>query len=89
MIRSLATSAAAAICLMTSSAFAAPTIMTDAQMDSQVAGSTIETRDRRNIVWTVDSLDPPVGMNNGGYDATAYASKGLVKAVGVGALGLY
>jgi hypothetical protein len=64
--------------------------MTDAQMDSQVAGvQTIETRDRRNTVWTVFSLEPPLGENNGGYDATAYASKGLVKAVGVGALGLY
>ncbi len=88
MIRSLAISAAT-ICLMTSTAFAAPTIMTEAQMDSQVAGSTIETRDRRNIVWTVDSLDPPIGRNNGGYDATANASKGLVKAVGAGGLGLY
>jgi hypothetical protein len=90
MIRRI-TLSAAAICLMTGTAFAAPTVMTDAQMDAQVAGdshlSTIQTRSE-NIVWTIETLDPPVGFNNGGYDSTANASKGLVQAVGKGALRL-
>ena len=82
------TSLAAALCLTSGAAMAQqPTLMSDAQMDAQVAGLTVETRNG-NIVWTVDSLDPPAGSNNGGYDSTASASGGLVNAVMKGGLTL-
>lgn len=84
MIRTLTTSAAA-ICLMAGSAIAAPTMMTDAQMESQVAGATVETRSGK-IVWTVTSLDPLDGFNNGGNGNTARTAPGLLKAVSAGGL---
>lgn len=37
-------------------------------------------------VWTVDSLSPPAGKNNGGKGKTDKASKGLVNAVTKGGL---
>lgn len=83
MIRSLATSAAA-ICLMTSTAFAEPTIMTDAQMESQVAGdghARIETTSGREV-WSLVGD----GANNGGNGRTANAAGGLLGAVDAGGL---
>ena len=78
------TLSAAAICLMTSTAFAGPTLMTDEQMESQVAGNshilTIDTREG-NVVWTVTNLDPLEGYNRGGKGMTEKAGPGLLKAV--------
>lgn len=77
---------ASALCLSSAAAFAQqPTLMSDTQMDSQVAGATVETRSGK-VVWTVESLDPPMGSNNGGNGNTAKASKGLVNAVTKGGL---
>ena len=88
MIRTLTTSAAA-ICLMAGSAIAAPTMMTDAQMESQVAGETIfvETRSGKTV-WTVTDLGAGKGFNNGGNGNTAITANGLLKAVGAGGLTL-
>lgn len=86
MTRTIATSVTA-LCLMTSVASADPTMMTDEQMDSQVAGATIETKSGK-IVWTLTSASPPMGSNNGGKGNTAKAAGGLTNAVGAGGLKL-
>lgn len=86
MTRTLATTAAA-LCLMTSAAFAEPTVMTDEQMELQVAGANVVTRSGNNV-WTVTSLDPLEGFNNGGQGNTAVTAPGLLKAVDAGGLNL-
>ena len=84
MIRTLTTTVAA-VCLLAGTAFAAPTMMTDAQMDTQVAGANVVTRSGNNI-WTVTSLDPLEGFNNGGKGNTARTAPGLLKAAAAGGL---
>ncbi len=84
MTRTLAT-LTAAMCLTASAAFAGPTVMTDEQMDSQVAGATIQTKSGK-VVWTITSVDPLVGNNNGGKGKTERASRGLLNAVDRGGL---
>ena len=84
MKRTLAVSAAA-ICLVSTSAMAGPTVMSEKEMDSQVAGANVVTRNGNNI-WTTTSLDPLEGSNNGGKGNTAVTAPGLLKAVGAGGL---
>lgn len=85
MTRTLAT-LASAMCLMTSAAFAGPTVMTDEQMESQVAGAAIIKTKSGNTVWTVTNLDPLEGTNNGGNGRTDRAGPGLLKASMAGGL---
>jgi hypothetical protein len=71
---------------MSTAAIAQPTVMTDKQLDSQVAGLNVVTPSGNNI-WTVTSLSPLEGFNNGGKGNTDRTAPGLLKAVGAGALG--
>lgn len=82
-MKHILTTTAAAICLMSSAAFAAPSVMTDEQMDSLVAAgaTTIENRGG-NVIWTVTGLTPPAGTNNGGKGRTQNAAGGLLNAAG-------
>jgi hypothetical protein len=77
-------SSAAAFCLLSSAAFAQPTIMSDETMDTMVAGQALATIENRGgkVVWTVTSLDPVAGYNNGGKGRTENASGGLLNAAG-------
>lgn len=75
----------AAISLISSVAFAQPTLMTDEEMDSQVAGANVVTKNGNNI-WTVTSLSPLEGYNNGGHGKTEVTAPGLLNAVGAGGL---
>jgi hypothetical protein len=83
-MKHILTTTAAAICLMSSAAFAAPSVMTDEQMDSLVAAGALATIENRggNIVWTVTGLTPPAGTNNGGKGRTQNAAGGLLNAAG-------
>ena len=76
---------AVAIGLLSNVSFAQPVVMTDAQMDVQVAGANVVTRSGKNV-WTVTSLDPLEGFNNGGKGNTAKTAPGLLKAAGAGGL---
>ena len=75
---------------MSSAAFAAPSIMTDEQMDTQVAGnSVIATVVNRagKTIWSVTSLDGgpnggPTGYNNGDNGNTEKTAPGLLNAAG-------
>ena len=68
---------------MTSTAFAAPTLMTDAQMESQVAGGSITNKGGR-ILWTLEgTTEVTGGANNGGNGRTGNAAGGLTNARGL------
>ena len=78
-------SSAVALGLLSNVSFAQPVVMSDAQLDSQVAGANVVTRSGKNV-WTVTSLDPLEGFNNGGKGNTARTAPGLLKAAGAGGL---
>ena len=75
----------AAISLISSVAIAQPVVMTDKQLDSQVAGANVVTKSGKNV-WTVTNLDPLEGFNNGGNGNTAKTAPGLLKAANAGGL---
>lgn len=75
----------AAISMFSSVAFAQPTLMTDEEMDSQVAGANVVTPSGNNV-WTVTNLSPLEGYNNGGQGNTAVTAPGLLNAVEAGGL---
>ena len=87
-MKHILTSTAAAICLMSSAAFAAPSVMTDEQMDTLVAAGTAATVTTKsgNLVWDVTNLENGIGTNNGGKGRTQNAAGGLLNAAGKGGL---
>ena len=81
MKRKLATSAAALL-LVSGAAIAEPTVMSDEQMDTVVAGNTLVVNKAGKTIWTVTSLAPLEGFNNGGKGNTNRTAFGLLKAAG-------
>lgn len=79
----LATSTAA-LFFMSTAAFAQPTVLSDQQMDSVVAGQTLVVNKAGKTIWTVTSLDLNnlQGFNNGGNGNTSKTAPGLLKAAG-------
>ena len=83
----------ALISIVTASAFGAaagvahaePKVMTEAEMDTVVAGATVETKSGQ-LVWTVTNLTPPEGTNRGGNGKTEKAAPGLLRAAAAGGL---
>mgnify|MGYP001812654480 CR=1 FL=1 len=84
----LATSTAA-LFFMSTAAFAQPTVMSDEQLDSVVAGQTLVVNKAGKTIWTVTELTlngttvtSIDGVNRGGKGNTARTAFGLLKAAG-------